>query len=71
MCLAFTGKIISIDDKAEGVVDFGQITKKVNLDLVPEVRIGQWVLVHAGFAIQKIDPDEAENTLTTLESFFT
>jgi hydrogenase expression/formation protein HypC len=62
MCLAFPGKIISVDgDFAK--VDFGLgVTSKTNISLV-NVEIGEYVLVHAGYAIQVLNEKEAEETL--------
>jgi len=64
VCLAIPGKIVEIDkDKDHGIVDYGDGTKrKVNITLV-DVKIGDYVLVHAGFAIQIIDEKEALETL--------
>ena len=64
MCLAIPGKIIDIDKKKEyATVDYGDGTKrKANITLV-EVKIGEYVLVHAGFAIQVLDEKEAKETL--------
>jgi len=69
MCLAIPGKVLSIE---EGVgrlakVQFGGILRTVSLDLVPEAGIGDYVLVHVGFAISKIDEDEARKTMEALE----
>lgn len=61
MCLAVPGKVLSIEgDKAE--VDFGGLTRKVNISLV-DTQPGGWVVVHAGFAIQTMDEEEAKETL--------
>jgi len=64
MCLAIPGKIIEIDkNKEHGIVDYGEGTKrKVNISLV-EVTVGDYVLVHAGFAIETLDEKEAMETL--------
>ena len=63
MCLAVPGRIEQIDDEAAltrcGSVSFGGIRKSVNLAFVPEARLGDFVLVHAGFAITQIDEAEA------------
>jgi hydrogenase expression/formation protein HypC len=61
MCLAIQGQIISINNDKGCIVDFGGITKNVILDLLPEAKVGDFVLVHAGFAIQIIDPDEEKD----------
>ncbi len=64
MCLAVPGKIESItaDDPLmrTGQVRFGGIVKEVNLAFVPEARVGDYVVVHVGFAISKLDEAEAE-----------
>ena len=64
MCLAIPGKIINIEaDKKHALVDYGDGTKrKANISLV-NVTKGDYILVHAGFAIQKVDKKEAEETL--------
>jgi hydrogenase expression/formation protein HypC len=71
MCLAVPGKLISIegDDPLSrvGAVDFGGIRKEVNLSFVPNARIGDYVLVHVGFALNTIDEDEAARLLHYLE----
>ncbi|HHY86509.1 MAG TPA: HypC/HybG/HupF family hydrogenase formation chaperone [Verrucomicrobia bacterium] len=63
MCLAVPGKIISIsgDDPLErtGKVDFGGIAREASLAYVPEARVGDYVIVHVGFALSRVDPDEA------------
>lgn len=64
MCLAIPGKIIEIDkEKNQAVIDYGDGTKrKANISFL-NVSINDYVLVHAGFAIQKVDPKEAQETL--------
>ena len=63
MCLAVPGKILSIegDDPVfrTGKVDFAGIQKRVNLSCVPEARVGDYVLVHVGFALSVVDEAEA------------
>jgi hydrogenase expression/formation protein HypC len=65
MCLAIPGKIIEIDNKKEhAIIDYGDGTKrKANITLV-DAKIGDYVLVHAGFAIQILDEKEAHETLS-------
>jgi len=61
MCLAIPGRIISIkDDTAD--VDFGGVVKQANITMV-ETKIGDWVVVHAGFAIEIMDEEEAQKTI--------
>jgi len=64
MCLAIPGKIVEIDNKKESAaIDYGDGTKrKANVTLV-DAEIGDYVLVHAGFAIEKLDEKEAQETL--------
>jgi hydrogenase expression/formation protein HypC len=69
MCLAIPGKveeIITEGDLRLGWVDFGGVRKKVCLDYVPEVEVGDYTIVHVGFALSKIDEETA---LQTLEDF--
>ena len=71
MCLAVPAKILSIsgDDPIMrlGRVDFGGIVKEINLAYVPEARIGDYVLVHVGFAISVIDAVEAARVFEHLQ----
>jgi hydrogenase expression/formation protein HypC len=62
MCLAVPAKIVERTG-AKGRVDFGGVHREADLSLVPEAAVGDFVLVHAGFAIETIDPAEAEETL--------
>ena len=70
MCLAVPGRIMSLASEAPlgrvGRVDFGGIVKEINLDFVPEARIGDYVLVHVGFAITVIDESEAARVFELL-----
>lgn len=69
MCLAVPGQVLSIegeDLQRQGRVSFAGLVKPVHLAYVPEARAGDYVLVHAGFAIAVIDPDEARQTLADL-----
>ena len=70
MCLAVPGRILEeelIGESRLGRVEFGGITRKVHLDLVPEARVGDYVIVHVGFAISRVDEEEAHKTLELLE----
>jgi hydrogenase expression/formation protein HypC len=70
MCLAVPGKIIRIDGTDPvfrcGKVSFGGILKQINLAYVPEAKIGDYVLVHVGFAISTIDEAEANEVFEYL-----
>ncbi len=63
MCLAIPGRIISVQGEDSltriGKVDFGGVLKQASLACVPEAQVGDYVIVHAGFAISRLDPAEA------------
>ena len=61
MCYAIPGKVVSIEGE-NAVIDYDGIKKKANISLV-EAKVGDYVLVHAGFAIEKLDNDYAKKTL--------
>lgn len=61
MCLAIPGKVVSIVGDT-GDIDFGGVIKQTNLSMV-EANIGDWVVIHAGFAIEVMDDEEAEETI--------
>ncbi len=66
MCLAIPGRVEEITTEGDlrmGRVNFGGIVKRVCLDYVPEVAVGDYTIVHVGFALSKIDQDSAEKTL--------
>jgi hydrogenase expression/formation protein HypC len=70
MCLAIPGKVLEIDASVSplmGKVSFGGIKKEVCLELVPEVKIGNYVIVHVGFALSIMDEEEAQETLKMIE----
>ena len=66
MCLAIPALIKSVIDK-EAEVEIGGITRRISLWLTPEARVGDYVLVHTGYAINVLDQQEAEETLKLLE----
>src|SRR5208282_895476 len=71
MCLAIPGKVSQIDvldGVRSGRIQFGGITRQACLDFVPEANVGDYVMVHVGFAISVVDKDEAERTYALLES---
>ena len=64
MCLAVPVKVLSIDEPADmAVVAIEGVKKKISLALVEEVSVGDFVLVHVGYALNTISPEEAEKTL--------
>jgi hydrogenase expression/formation protein HypC len=66
MCLGIPGKVIEIE-KNVAKVDVGGVLRDISLDLCPDVSIGEYVLIHTGFAIQKVDEEEATETLELLK----
>jgi hydrogenase expression/formation protein HypC len=70
MCLAIPGKVIEVHE-AQGLrmgrADFGGTIRTVCLEHLPEARLGDYVLVHVGFALSRVDPEEAERTYRFLE----
>jgi hydrogenase expression/formation protein HypC len=71
MCLAIPGKIESItgDDSLSrmGKINFGGIVKEASLAYVPEAKVGNYVIVHAGFALSRVDEDEAQKVFEYLK----
>ena len=67
MCLGIPGKVVTLNRESDvAEVDFGGVRRTVSMHLCPEADVGDYVLVHVGFAIQKLEEEEA---LTTLELF--
>ena len=70
MCLAVPGQVISTDGaglERMGRVSFGGIIKQVSLGYLPQAQVGDWVVVHAGFALHTIDEVEAQQVFQYLE----
>lgn len=71
MCLAVPGKILETEERngcRTARVRFGGITRQAYLDFVPEAQVGDYVMVHVGFAISKVDAEEAARTYRALET---
>ncbi|MGC9527978.1 MAG: HypC/HybG/HupF family hydrogenase formation chaperone [Limnospira sp.] len=71
MCLAVPGKLLSLSGEdpllRTGRVSFGGVVKVVNLAYVPEAEVGDYVLVHVGFALSRVDEEDALQTLADLQ----
>ena len=70
MCLAVPGRVESVaeqDGQRMAQVDFGGLRKEVCLDYVPDAEVGEYVIVHVGFAIQRLDEQSAQETLSNFE----
>ena len=63
MCLAIPARVSEILEGDQAIVDLGGVRKDVSLALLDDVNIGDYVIVHVGYALQKLDPEEAEKTL--------
>jgi len=71
MCLGIPGKVIklfNLDGTAMAIVDFGGVQQEVCVATVPEVQLGQYVIVHAGFALNLLSEQEAEETIRLLNA---
>jgi len=70
MCLAVPGRVLSLEE-ADGTrmaqVDFGGLRKEVCLEYIPDAQIGEYVMVHVGFAIQRLDEASAQQTLAAFD----
>ncbi|AJA46814.1 hydrogenase assembly chaperone HypC/HupF [Clostridium pasteurianum DSM 525 = ATCC 6013] len=66
MCLAVPGRVLKVDNY-KGVVEIGNMKREVFMHLIPDIKVGQYVLVHAGCAIETIDEEEAEKTLEIIK----
>jgi hydrogenase expression/formation protein HypC len=69
MCLAIPGKIVEIVDAENQIakVEVGGVRRNINIGMLDETRIGDYVLIHVGFAMSKIDEQEAAETLRVLQ----
>ena len=63
MCLAIPVRVVELLDAATAIVDLDGIRKQVSLALVDGVQVGDYVILHVGYALAKLDPEEAERTL--------
>jgi hydrogenase expression/formation protein HypC len=65
MCLAIPARVVSLPEPEIAIVDLSGVRKRISLELVDGVVPGDYVIVHVGYALTKLDPDEAERTLRT------
>ena len=66
MCLAVPVQIKTISEDQTGIVTLGNVEREISLVMTPEAQVGDYVLVHTGFAISLVDPSEAQETLRLL-----
>ena len=69
MCLAVPGKITELHDNAQATIDMMGVTRDISLRLTPEAQVGDYVLVHAGFSIEIVSEEEAQQTLDLIREF--
>ena len=69
MCLAIPAKGTEMKDNRLATVDILGVTRDISLDLTPQANVGDFVLVHAGFAIEVVDPDYAQETIDLIKQF--
>ena len=63
MCLAIPARVVALPGADEAVVDLAGVRKRISLALVDGVAVGDYVIVHVGYALTRLDPDEAQRTL--------
>lgn len=63
MCLALPAQVVEMMGNDLGVVDLGGVRKEVSLALIDDVAVGDYVIIHVGYALTKLDPEEAAKTL--------
>ncbi|MCE7875400.1 HypC/HybG/HupF family hydrogenase formation chaperone [bacterium CPR1] len=66
MCLAIPGRILSLSADL-ATVEVSGVRREVNIALLPELKVGDWVLIHVGFALSRLNEEEARQTLSYLE----
>ena len=69
MCLAIPAQVIELKDDGLATVDIWGVTRDISLDLAPQAGVGDFVLVHAGFAIEVVDPEYAQETIDLVKQF--
>lgn len=63
MCLAIPAQVVELRPEGQAVIDLGGVRKEISLALVEDAAPGDYVIVHVGYALQKVDPEEAARTL--------
>jgi len=66
MCLAIPARVVQISEQSLGLVEVGGVVREASFMLLPDAVVGDYVLLHAGYALQKVDEAEAEETLRLL-----
>ena len=63
MCLALPAQVVELTGNDMGVVDLGGVRKEISLALIDDAAVGDYVIIHVGYALSKLDPEEAAKTL--------
>lgn len=63
MCVALPGRIVALEPDGTALADFGGTHRQVSVDLLEDAAVGDYIIVHAGFALHRVDPAEARRTL--------
>ena len=63
MCLAIPARVVALPEPETALIDVAGVRKRISLALVEDVAVGDYVIVHVGYALTRLDPDEAERTL--------
>lgn len=66
MCLAIPARVIQIGEQGLGLVELGGVVREASFMLLPDAQLGDYVLLHAGYALQRVDEAEAEETIRLL-----
>lgn len=66
MCLALPARIVALHDSDQAVVDLGGVRKTISVALTPGAAVGDYVIVHVGYALTRLDPEEAAQTLALI-----
>ena len=66
MCLALPARVVTVHDSASAVVELDGVRRNVSIALLLDVHVGDYVVVHVGYALSKLDPEEAERTLALM-----
>jgi hydrogenase expression/formation protein HypC len=69
MCLGIPAKVIEVDESKKGKIDYLGTKVKSDFALLEDVKVGDWVIVHAGYAISKLDEEEAQETLSLIREY--
>lgn len=69
MCLAIPAKVAKLDEGNLATVDILGVTREISVDLTPQAQVGDYVLVHAGFAIEVVDEQFAQETIDLIKQF--